>query len=199
MMTVVAIMGRLLPILWSSGAGSEIMQRIAVPMIGGMVSTLLTLVVISAPLRTGQGLRIEERTRGKASPRSFIHLLDGPTGVDVGRHLARRQIPFVFVTGNLKRIPDDFAGGIGALEKPYSMNGLHNALTFVVAFLEGRDCCSIPAALVLSPATLSCLEGAVKCRPNAAHVLGCKSCSKVSRKLCSSTGLDSTFQFENGS
>jgi Cu(I)/Ag(I) efflux system membrane protein CusA/SilA len=49
MMTVVAIMAGLLPILWSTGAGSEIMQRIAVPMIGGMVSsTVLTLVVIPA-------------------------------------------------------------------------------------------------------------------------------------------------------
>lgn len=49
MMTVVAIMAGLVPILWSTGAGSEIMQRIAVPMIGGMVSsTLLTLIVIPA-------------------------------------------------------------------------------------------------------------------------------------------------------
>ncbi|API54677.1 cation transporter [Rhizobium leguminosarum] len=49
MMTVVAIMAGLVPILWRTGTGSEIMQRIAVPMIGGMVSsTLLTLVVIPA-------------------------------------------------------------------------------------------------------------------------------------------------------
>jgi Cu(I)/Ag(I) efflux system membrane protein CusA/SilA len=49
MMTVVAIMAGLLPIMWSGGTGSEVMQRIAVPMIGGMVSsTLLTLVVIPA-------------------------------------------------------------------------------------------------------------------------------------------------------
>ena len=49
MMTVVAIMAGLLPILWSTGTGSEVMQRIAVPMIGGMVSsTVLTLVVIPA-------------------------------------------------------------------------------------------------------------------------------------------------------
>jgi Cu(I)/Ag(I) efflux system membrane protein CusA/SilA len=35
--------------MWSSGTGSEIMQRIAVPMIGGMISsTLLTLIVIPA-------------------------------------------------------------------------------------------------------------------------------------------------------
>jgi Cu(I)/Ag(I) efflux system membrane protein CusA/SilA len=38
-----------MPILWASGTGSEIMQRIAVPMIGGMVSsTALTLIVIPA-------------------------------------------------------------------------------------------------------------------------------------------------------
>ena len=49
MMTVIAIMAGLIPILWSTGAGSEIMQRIAVPMIGGMISsTALTLVVIPA-------------------------------------------------------------------------------------------------------------------------------------------------------
>ena len=49
MMTVIAIMAGLVPILWSHGTGSEVMQRIAVPMIGGMVSsTILTLVVIPA-------------------------------------------------------------------------------------------------------------------------------------------------------
>jgi Cu(I)/Ag(I) efflux system membrane protein CusA/SilA len=49
MMTVCAIMAGLLPILWSTGTGSEVMQRIAVPLVGGMISsTLLTLVVIPA-------------------------------------------------------------------------------------------------------------------------------------------------------
>ena len=47
LMTVIAIMAGLLPIMWGSGAGSEVMRRIAAPMIGGMISsTLLTLVVI---------------------------------------------------------------------------------------------------------------------------------------------------------
>jgi Cu(I)/Ag(I) efflux system membrane protein CusA/SilA len=58
-MTVAAIMAGLLPILWSTGVGSEVMQRIAVPMIGGMVSsTILTLVVIPAiyGLVKGKGL-----------------------------------------------------------------------------------------------------------------------------------------------
>ncbi|CCG40090.1 efflux RND transporter permease subunit [Magnetospirillum molischianum] len=49
MMTVVAIMAGLLPIMWSTGTGSELMRRIAMPMVGGMVSsTLLTLIVIPA-------------------------------------------------------------------------------------------------------------------------------------------------------
>jgi Cu(I)/Ag(I) efflux system membrane protein CusA/SilA len=56
-MTVVAIMAGLLPIMWSTGTGSEIMQRIAVPMIGGMVSsTLLTLIVIPAIFGIVKGL-----------------------------------------------------------------------------------------------------------------------------------------------
>ena len=47
MMTVCAIMAGLLPIMWSSGTGSEVMRRIAAPMVGGMItSTVLTLLVI---------------------------------------------------------------------------------------------------------------------------------------------------------
>ena len=69
MMTVVAIMAGLLPIMWSTGTGSEIMQRIAVPMIGGMISsTLLTLIVIPAiyGLVKERGL-IPSRGAGEAS------------------------------------------------------------------------------------------------------------------------------------
>jgi len=47
LMTVFAIISSLLPIMMTAGVGSEVMQRIAAPMIGGMVSsTLLTLVVV---------------------------------------------------------------------------------------------------------------------------------------------------------
>lgn len=47
MMTVFTIMAGLIPIMWGTGTGSEVMQRIAAPMIGGMISsTALTLVVI---------------------------------------------------------------------------------------------------------------------------------------------------------
>jgi Cu(I)/Ag(I) efflux system membrane protein CusA/SilA len=59
MMTVAAIMAGLLPILWSTGTGSEVMQRIAVPMVGGMISsTLLTLIVIPAIYALVKGRRL---------------------------------------------------------------------------------------------------------------------------------------------
>ncbi len=47
MMTVAAIMAGLLPILLGTGTGSEVMQRIAAPMVGGMISsTVLTLAIL---------------------------------------------------------------------------------------------------------------------------------------------------------
>jgi Cu(I)/Ag(I) efflux system membrane protein CusA/SilA len=59
MMTVAAITAGLLPIMWSHGTGAEVMQRIAVPMIGGMVSsTVLTLVVIPAIYAVVKGVRL---------------------------------------------------------------------------------------------------------------------------------------------
>jgi len=48
-MTASAILFGLLPIMWSHGAGADVMKRIAAPMIGGMVtSTVLTLLIIPA-------------------------------------------------------------------------------------------------------------------------------------------------------
>ena len=47
LMTVTAIIAGLMPILWIRGTGASVMQRIAAPMIGGMVTaTALTLIVI---------------------------------------------------------------------------------------------------------------------------------------------------------
>jgi Cu(I)/Ag(I) efflux system membrane protein CusA/SilA len=62
MMTVSTIIAGLLPIMLGSGTGSEVMRRIAAPMVGGMVSaTLLTLVVIPAVflLWKSRGLHID--------------------------------------------------------------------------------------------------------------------------------------------
>jgi AcrB/AcrD/AcrF family len=78
MMTVAAIMAGLLPIMWSHGTGAEVMQRIAVPMIGGMISsTILTLIVIPAayglikgwrlPLQRGSNLEEASKRRREAA------------------------------------------------------------------------------------------------------------------------------------
>jgi Cu(I)/Ag(I) efflux system membrane protein CusA/SilA len=58
-MTKVAIIAALLPILWSDGTGSEAMQRIAAPMVGGMLSVaVLTLAVIPAAYFLWQAYRV---------------------------------------------------------------------------------------------------------------------------------------------
>ena len=69
MMTVTAIIAGLVPILWSHGTGSELMQRIAVPMIGGMVSsTALTLIVIPAIYGLVNGWRFAKTDQPISSP-----------------------------------------------------------------------------------------------------------------------------------
>jgi Cu(I)/Ag(I) efflux system membrane protein CusA/SilA len=67
MMTVVAIMAGLLPIMWGTGTGSEVMRRIAAPMVGGMISsTLLTLIVIPALYALVEEWRIRRTIRKTA-------------------------------------------------------------------------------------------------------------------------------------
>jgi Cu(I)/Ag(I) efflux system membrane protein CusA/SilA len=62
MMTVVAIIAGLLPIMWGTGTGSEVMRRIAAPMVGGMISsTVLTLIVIPAIYMLVKARGVEDR------------------------------------------------------------------------------------------------------------------------------------------
>jgi hypothetical protein len=92
MTTVCAIMAGLLPIIWSHGTGAEVMQRIAVPMIGGMVSsTLSTLIVIPSIYAVVKGIAIrsprlaptlqqrELLAAGRQNDRLW-HLADMPNG-----------------------------------------------------------------------------------------------------------------------
>jgi DNA-binding response OmpR family regulator len=83
-----------------------------------------------------------------------IHLQDGPTGVEVGRYLNAEGIPFVFMTGNLKRVPEDFAGAIGVIEKPYSVNGFRNALAYLARRVSGGTTSEpVPPSLIVPVAT----------------------------------------------
>ena len=60
MMTIVAIMAGLMPIMWSHGTGSQVMKRIAAPMVGGMVSaTILTLLVVPAIYGLWKGWKLK--------------------------------------------------------------------------------------------------------------------------------------------
>jgi Cu(I)/Ag(I) efflux system membrane protein CusA/SilA len=59
LMTVITIIVGLLPIMWGSGTGSEVMRRIAAPMVGGMVSaTVLTLIIIPSLYLIMNGWRL---------------------------------------------------------------------------------------------------------------------------------------------
>ena len=59
MMTVAATIGGLLPIMVGTGTGSEVMRRIAAPMVGGMASaTILTLIVVPALFLIWRGRKL---------------------------------------------------------------------------------------------------------------------------------------------
>ncbi len=69
MMTVVAIMAGLLPIMWGTGTGSEVMSRIAAPMVGGMISsTVLTLGVIPALYALVKQWQLRRELRSASTP-----------------------------------------------------------------------------------------------------------------------------------
>jgi copper/silver efflux system protein len=71
MMTASAILFGLLPIMWSHGAGADVMKRIAAPMIGGMVtSTVLTLLVIPAIYALWRGRQLPLRPAPRPSLQS---------------------------------------------------------------------------------------------------------------------------------
>ncbi len=71
MMTVAAIVGGLIPIMWSVGSGASVMKRIAAPMIGGMASaTVLTLFVIPVAFELIERRKWTRAPKPEASPES---------------------------------------------------------------------------------------------------------------------------------
>lgn len=65
-MTVAVILAGLLPIMWGAGTGSEVMQRIAAPMVGGMITApLLSMFVVPAAY-----LLMRRKRKGRAAPQS---------------------------------------------------------------------------------------------------------------------------------
>ncbi len=79
MMTVTAIIAGLLPIMWSHGTGSDVMKRIAAPMVGGMVtSTVLTLIVIPVVYEMWRGWEMRHGSGRGPTPRPELEPLPAP-------------------------------------------------------------------------------------------------------------------------
>lgn len=118
-------------------------------------------VVVGMAVSSGQ---VSEIVQNSAPQFAFvdIHLQDGPTGIDVGRMLADKGVPYIFVSGNIKKLPRDFAGALGAIEKPYTMNGMANALAYIDAVLRGEEGCLPPVSLVLAEDVATSSRAAVE-------------------------------------
>ena len=73
-MTVAVIIAGLIPIMYGSGTGSEVMQRIAAPMVGGMVTApLLSLFVVPAAYLLIRGRETRSRDAAEASLATAFH------------------------------------------------------------------------------------------------------------------------------
>src|SRR5207302_6889076 len=77
-MTVSTIVAGLLPIMWSNRTGAEVMKPLATPVLGGMVSSLL-LVLIVTPV-TFMWLREREIRRGEVAKPHALSALDSTAG-----------------------------------------------------------------------------------------------------------------------
>ncbi|MFC3690929.1 response regulator [Chenggangzhangella methanolivorans] len=83
-----------------------------------------------------------------------VHLADGPTGIEIARRAAKLQgVAVLFMTANRRRLPDDFAGAIGSVAKPYTEWGMRGALRFIAECLrDGGATRPAPSSLELSSA-----------------------------------------------
>lgn len=82
-----------------------------------------------------------------------VHLSDGPTGIDAARQMTGHCNAIVlFITANMKRLPEDFAGACGVMSKPYSEHQVRQAIAFLGECARNGRCQRPPPhGLVLSP------------------------------------------------
>ena len=82
-----------------------------------------------------------------------VHLLDGPTGIDVATYIVEtKRSMVVFLTANPKRLPDNLAGAVGVIAKPYTLNGLMAALQYLQEGVRRPPPVSaFPVGFTLSP------------------------------------------------
>jgi CheY-like chemotaxis protein len=82
-----------------------------------------------------------------------VHLSDGPTGVDVAEYIAgNARSVVVFLTANPKRLPENLAGAVGVISKPYTLNGLTSALRYLQEGVRRPPpVTALPVGFTLSP------------------------------------------------
>jgi len=82
-----------------------------------------------------------------------LNLADGPTGVKVAEYIRDSGNSLaVFMTANPRSLPENYAGAIGVISKPYTMGGLTAALTYLKEGVrEPPPASSLPVGFVLSP------------------------------------------------
>lgn len=81
-----------------------------------------------------------------------VHLKDGPTGPKAARSISSLNGPIVlFLTANLKRLPQDLAGACAAMSKPFSEHTIRTAIAYLQDCLsEGHARHDPPNGLVIS-------------------------------------------------
>lgn len=89
------------------------------------------------PVMSGRDVRTVLEERRVDFALVDVDLLDGPTGIEVGCHLRSRGIPYAFLTATPGRLPDDFAGALGVITKPYVSRGLREAVVYLCAVASG--------------------------------------------------------------
>ena len=115
--------------------------------------------VVGTAASSREALRLAEDTRPDLALVD-VHLLDGPTGVDVGREIAQAgHAAVLFITANVKRLPDDFAGAVGVVAKPYTTSGLISAVSFIGDALDGGGVPLPPWSLTLAPSFVASKDG----------------------------------------
>ena len=82
-----------------------------------------------------------------------INLAGEASGLDVADVIAETcQAAVIFTTANRRRLPPDYCGAVGVVEKPFTRAGLLSALHFVVSRIsEGEATAAVPHSLLLSP------------------------------------------------
>lgn len=84
-----------------------------------------------------------------------LNLIDGPTGIEVGRHLADHGVTVLFMTANPAQLGEGVPGTIGVLPKPVNDVELKQAVEFAVAVRNRAPGAVPPRRLRLFPQAMS--------------------------------------------